>query len=64
MTREVVWHPDLMMIRANELRRLVEHLDDADMSGQSDGSTVRRNVCSGPDPTVPRRRDRFESMAM
>ena len=38
MTREVVWHPDLMMIRANELRRLVEHLDDADMSGQSDGS--------------------------
>ena len=38
MTREVVWHPDLMMIRANKLRRLVEHLDDADMSGQSDGS--------------------------
>ena len=38
MTREVVWHPDLMMIRANELRRLVEHLDDADRSGQSDGS--------------------------
>ncbi|MCY4139544.1 MAG: hypothetical protein OXF56_14940 [Rhodobacteraceae bacterium] len=26
MTREIVWHPDLMMIRANELRRLVEHL--------------------------------------
>ena len=38
MTREVVWHPDLMMSRADELRRLVEHLDDAEMSGQSDGS--------------------------
>ena len=34
MTREVVWHPDLMMIRASSLRRLVEHLE----AGQRDGS--------------------------
>ena len=39
MTREVIWNPDFMMIRARSLGRLVEHLhDDADGSGQKDGS--------------------------
>ena len=37
MTREIVWVPHRMMRRAGELARLVDHLDDAAISGQRDG---------------------------
>ena len=44
MTREVVWHPDLMMIRASELGRLVEHLE----AGQRDGSSFEGTTVAAP----------------
>ena len=48
MTREVVWHPHLMMIRASELGRLVDHLDDTGMSGQRDGSRAEGTSVAVP----------------
>ena len=44
MTREVIWNPDLMMIRASELGRLVEHLG----AGQSDGSSFEGTTVAAP----------------
>ena len=44
MTREVIWNPDLMMIRASELGRLVEHLS----AGQSDGSSFEGTTVATP----------------
>ena len=48
MTREVVGHPHLMMTRASELGRLVDHLDDAGMSGQRDGSRAEGTSVAVP----------------
>ena len=44
MTREVIWNPDLMMIRASELGRLVKHLS----AGQSDGSSFEGTTVAAP----------------
>lgn len=48
MTPEIVWHPDWMMARANELRRLVDHLDDADSSGRTEGSRLKGTSTAVP----------------
>ena len=44
MTREVIWNPDLMMIRARELGRLVGHLS----AGQRDGPSIEGTTVAAP----------------
>ena len=44
MTREVIWNPDLMMIRASELGRLVGHLS----AGQRDGPSIEGTTVAAP----------------
>ena len=60
MTREVIWNPDLMMIRASELGRLVEHLG----AGQSDGSSFEGTTVAAPILLSIAAEIGFEGMAM
>ena len=39
MTQEIVWRPDMMMIRATELGRLAEHLEAEQRDGSRFGGT-------------------------